>query len=84
LPVSWQKRGGIILAEQVLKDTKETEYGTRVILEVSGKLGVQVGLDKEEAKGLKPGDKLRFKTLCRGVVPKEDVVLCFGRILKEK
>jgi hypothetical protein len=67
-----------------MKDTKETEYGTRVILEVSGKLGVQVGLDKEEAKALKPGDQLRFKASCRGVVPKENVVLCFGRILKQK
>ncbi len=55
-----------------------------MLLEVSGKLGVQVGLDKEEAKGLKPGDKLRFKASCRGVVPSEGIVLCFGRILKQK
>jgi uncharacterized cupin superfamily protein len=73
-----------LFLEGIVKNTKEGEYGTLVFLEGSGKIAVRVQVEKGEAKGVKAGDHLRFKSLCRGYWKDQGAVLLFGRILKDK
>lgn len=79
-------RKQMILTGTVREVKKPGEYVTEVVLDTPSKLGVTLELWKDEAAGLKPGDKVRANAHCWGVAwtgyqQRDQRVRCHGLLL---